>query len=299
MLELTYAMPCYNHAAFLIEALNSIRDDIATHHFSYEILIIDDGSPDNSLEVIKNWIKANEDINVRLIEQENHGIAKTVNKLYNNAKGKFVRLSASDDLIIPGSSVKMMALTNEHVDCVFGDGTVIDNDSNVIHESFVRYHGGDDSALRNNQNIPRKLINKWCIAGPCILVRRDFFNTYQYDENSRIDDFDFFLNLFKRPSSVVFLDDKVCAYRIHSTNTSKVKDVNVRILNLQSFLYLIDKYRVVDELKHIRADLSAKSYLTKCKISYLRGHYPVAVCHYAKYMYRHALTKLLNSERTK
>ncbi|WP_039058579.1 glycosyltransferase [Enterobacter sp. Bisph1] len=285
MLDLTYAMPCYNHSAYLVEALDSIKKDIDTHNLSYEILIIDDGSLDDSVEVINKWMRDHNDINVRLITQENHGISKTVNKLYNNSKGKFVRLSASDDILYPGSSAAMMELATDEVICVFGDGTVIDNNSKQIGESFMRYHGGNPENFKDNKNLPRELINKWCIAGPCILVRRDFFNTYQYDEESRIDDFDFFMNLFKNPQSVVFLEQQVCAYRVHGTNTSKVKDVSSRVANLTSFSYLLEKYIPVDELKHVRNELQAKKYLTKCKIKFLQKKYFTAVCNFVIHKY--------------
>ncbi|BET98616.1 glycosyltransferase [Xenorhabdus taiwanensis] len=293
MLELTYAMPCYNHSAFLVEALDSIKNDVATHDFSYEVLIIDDGSPDDSVNVIKQWMETNSDINVRLITQENHGIAKTVNKLYNNSDGKFVRLSASDDIVLPGSSAAMMALAADNITCVFGDGTVIDNDSKKVGDSFMDYHGGNPDDLRNNQRIPQKLIDKWCIAGPCILVRRNFFNSYQYDENSRIDDFDFFLNVFKKPDSVIYLNQKVCCYRIHGNNTSKVKDVTTRIANLQSFCYLLEKYTYSPELKYVQKQLLAKRYLTKCKINYLQSSYLKAIYHYAIHKYYSSLSNQL------
>lgn len=278
MLELTYAMPCYNHRHFLVEALESIRADIHTHDLHAELLIIDDGSTDDSVAVIQKWLAVNSDLNVRLIEQTNHGIAKTVNKLYNTSRGRFVRLCASDDTIAAGSSVAMIAaaIQDDQVQCVFGDGTVIDNDSKWVADSFIAYHGGDASLLSNNICIPSKLISAWCIAGPCILVRRSFFDSYQYDENSRIDDFDFFLNLFKSPQAVFFLNKIVCAYRVHGNNTSKVKDVSVRIENLKSFLYLIEKYLKCPDLQYLKSLLNSKRFLTMAKISYLHNNYFLA-----------------------
>lgn len=285
MLQLTYAMPCYNHGRFLVEALNSIKADILSHDLSYEVLVIDDGSLDESVAVINGWVADNPQINLSLIEQENHGIAKTVNKLYRKAKGEFVRLCASDDTIFAGSSKLMMnfASRSENTQCVFGDGLVVDNESNQVSESFISYHGGNPVHLRNNQHIDRKLISRWCIAGPCILVRRSFFENYQYDEASRIDDFDFFLNLFKMPDSVLYMDEKVCAYRVHGNNTSKVRDVTTRVNNLSSFCYLLEKYCDDSELFHLRMSLKAKLFLTRCKIAYLQKRYVQAVASYVKY----------------
>jgi len=282
MTDLTYAMPCYNHSQYLVEALDSIKADIGTHNLEYQLLIIDDGSTDDSVDVIDAWHSQNPQINLRLIKQVNHGIAKTVNKLYNTSEGQFVRLCASDDTIVAGSSAAMItaAKYDDKIECVFGDGIVIDNDSKHITDSFITYHGGNPSRFRDNVNIPDKLIANWCIAGPCILVRRRFFEAYQYDENSRIDDFDFFLNLFKKQGAVFYLDEQVCAYRIHATNTSKVKDVPTRIKNLQSFCYLIEKYLNEKDLAYLKALLKSKRYLTKCKINFLKKEYIRAVINF-------------------
>lgn len=285
MLKLSYAIPCYNHESYIQDALNAIKFDIKTHLLTSEILIIDDGSTDSSVQIINQWIICNPELNVRLIIQENQGIVRTVNKLYSLVEGEVVRLCASDDTIHAGSSIAMIDLMErkDSTLCVFGDGDVIDAQGLIIDRSFIEYHGGNPELLAKTSNLPGALLERWCIAGPCILVKKNVFEVYQYDEKSKIDDFDFFLYLFSIPNSISFLNLKVCSYRIHGTNTSKVKDINTRLKNLSSFLYLIEKHHAKPEMKYLHLSLKAQSYKVKCKILYLQKKYADAVLNYILY----------------
>lgn len=73
-MKISYVVPCCNHELFLKDCLNSIKNDIFVES---EIIIIDDGSTDKSVAVIKNWISENPSLNVKLIEQSNKGVCAT------------------------------------------------------------------------------------------------------------------------------------------------------------------------------------------------------------------------------
>ena len=73
-------IPCYNHEKYIERCLQSILDD---KYENKEIIIIDDGSKDNSVEVIRNFIKFHDKYKniIRLYTQENNGVVKTLNRL--------------------------------------------------------------------------------------------------------------------------------------------------------------------------------------------------------------------------
>ena len=91
---LTVIIPVYNQEELVIRALESIpaRKDI-------EIIIIDDGSTDNTWNNLLNY--RNDNLGVRdiilLYNKENKGVGYTVNRGYDNAKGKYIVLLGSDD----------------------------------------------------------------------------------------------------------------------------------------------------------------------------------------------------------
>jgi len=95
LLPLSVVMPVYNGEKYLEEAINSV---LGQTFIDYELLIIDDGSTDSSIKIIKS-IK---DSRIRLIKNEkNQGIAFTRNVGLREAKGEFLAWMDCDDLIEP------------------------------------------------------------------------------------------------------------------------------------------------------------------------------------------------------
>lgn len=269
---LSYVIPLYNHEKFIERTLDSIRLDGDELACEYEIVIIDDGSTDRSSVIVEQWI--NEHVNVRcsFYKQENKGISVTLNNLYSLAKGDFVRSCSSDDLIVEGSSSLLIKNIRDNVACIFGDGIVIDNSGILISESSIMYHRGRKSYLIDDSKINEELINRWCIAGPSILLRKQFIRKFRYDESARIDDIDLFLTLLMN-YSVQYIDAVVCKYRVHLSNTSKTKDISARVRNLQSFGALIDKHTQIYPHGPLRRALVRQGLKNKAKISFLRRDY--------------------------
>lgn len=109
---LSVVLPNYNHSLFLPKAL----EDILSQSFCpLEILVIDDGSNDNSIEVIERFVK--EHPVVRLIRNmENRGVIYSANRGVELAFGDYIYFAAADDLILPGLFEKSMSLLARYPD---------------------------------------------------------------------------------------------------------------------------------------------------------------------------------------
>src|SRR2546422_7177434 len=91
-------MTNYNYKRFLPEALAAI---VQQSYRPHEILIIDDASTDDSVEIIKQFQR--EHSNIRLIRNDrNMGVLHNANVLFKMAAGDYVYGAASDDRILPG-----------------------------------------------------------------------------------------------------------------------------------------------------------------------------------------------------
>lgn len=245
VIKISYLLPSFNHKNYLLQMLDSIKQDLMSLNQSAEVIIIDDGSTDNSVTIIDNWVKVNKEcFSIQFLAQTNQGISATLNQLTTMANGEYLRLCASDDEIIPGSTARLFnkAIVNNQCLCVVGDGQVIDDKNNIIHNSSIGYHRGNIHRLKKTNNLLKELIQHWCIAGPSILIKKSHYQLLRYNETSTIDDFDLFLSLLKIPNSIIFTDEIVCRYRLHTTNTSKTTNVSRRIKNLKSFKSIIEKY---------------------------------------------------------
>lgn len=282
--KVSYLIPVYNHAKYVELLLNSILEDAKKLDSDKDIIIIDDGSTDNSNIVIQNWID-NQDgfIKIKYITRENKGLTVTLNELISYSDSEYLRLCASDDILIPNSTNIMLQTFNQnnHLLAVCGDGIIIDENSNKIFDSSIKYHGGNIEKLINEKSSYDELILHWCIAGPCSLIKKEFYEEMKYVENESIDDFYLYLTLIKK-NALKIISNKLCYYRIHDSNTSKTTNIEKRIKNLKSFLKIIGKF---EELESKYKTLSALRNLTEAKINYFERNYINCMFFIIKYIY--------------
>ena len=111
-IDLSVIIPVYNAVPLLERCLNSIF--IQTTQYSYEVILVDDGSTDNSVEVIK----ARPERNIVLHQQSNAGPAAARNKGMELAKGKYVAFIDADDYWNDGYIEQTVQFLEEHVRCV-------------------------------------------------------------------------------------------------------------------------------------------------------------------------------------
>jgi len=98
--KVSICIPTYNRKDFLIETLDSILQQT---YKDYEIVIVDDGSTDDTADMIKKL-----NFPVTYHRQENRGDAAARNKLIELAKGKYITFIDSDDLLLPDAVEKMV-----------------------------------------------------------------------------------------------------------------------------------------------------------------------------------------------
>ncbi|WP_231833783.1 glycosyltransferase family 2 protein [Thermosynechococcus vestitus] len=109
---LSVLMPVFNAEAYVGEAIESI---LGQSFRDFEFIIIDDGSTDNSLSVLKRY--AVQDARIRLISRENRGLVATLNEGIALARGEWIARMDADDVAMPNRFiVQLAALERERVD---------------------------------------------------------------------------------------------------------------------------------------------------------------------------------------
>lgn len=219
MLLVSVIVPCYNHAKYINECLNSIKNQT---YKNIEIILIDDGSTDDSDMVIKKWIDNNPDCHISYLSQENHGVTKTLNKMINIAKGEYITLCASDDVLLENSVEIRLSYLQKHrnLKAVIGDANVIGTNSEFIEESAMKsLYSANYERLKTN--IVVELVLNWSVVGPTFLADKSLYEQVGlYDESLQIEDKEFYLRLLSN-NLLGFLPYNVAQYRIHSSNTSR------------------------------------------------------------------------------
>jgi glycosyltransferase involved in cell wall biosynthesis len=94
-IKISVVIPVYNSSETILRALESVVNQTLEPH---EIIIINDGSKDNSLTIIKNYIKEHSDFNFKLIDKKNGGVSSARNAGLKIASGNWIALLDSDDI---------------------------------------------------------------------------------------------------------------------------------------------------------------------------------------------------------
>ncbi|MDO5848646.1 MAG: glycosyltransferase family 2 protein [Methanobrevibacter sp.] len=103
-IDVSVIIPVYNSSKYISETLDSV---INQDFNSFELIIVNDGSVDNSLDIIKNTLKDSK-IYYTIINQENNGVSHARNVGIENAKGQYVIFVDDDDII-----------AKNHISCLF------------------------------------------------------------------------------------------------------------------------------------------------------------------------------------
>src|SRR5689334_1514338 len=97
--RVSVVVPCWNQACFLPEAVGSVLEQTFR---DFEIVIVDDGSPDDTADVAARLIAQNPDAQIRLVRRENGGLPAARNTGVAAARGELVLPLDADDRIAPG-----------------------------------------------------------------------------------------------------------------------------------------------------------------------------------------------------
>ncbi|KPQ01377.1 glycosyltransferase [Marinobacter sp. HL-58] len=163
MATVSVVTPTYNRARFLPDAVNSV---LAQTYPDFELIIVDDGSMDNTRDVLEPFLA---DRRVRYFYQENQGQSRARNLALDQAAGDFIAFLDSDDTWALDKLEKQLAVLHAHpdVEIVHGDEATIDEHGTVISvENMKRYSG----------RITRQLLADNSVSITTALVRRRCFD---------------------------------------------------------------------------------------------------------------------------
>src|SRR5690349_19362823 len=147
-------MPAYNAGKYIAD---SIRSVIAQTWPDWELLVVDDGSSDDTGAIVKEFVAR--DPRIRYFFQENSRLGKARNTGLKNARGELIAFLDSDDLWLETKlALQTRAMNENHADVVFSDCYVF-NDANTADEtkrfgSFTgKFSGADmlDLLIRQNR----------------------------------------------------------------------------------------------------------------------------------------------------
>lgn len=116
-MKVTVVIPMYNSASTIIQTLESVQHQ--SYKGSVEIVVVNDGSTDESLRLVQDYIAQNNISNINLIDKKNGGVSTARNAGMKNAGGEFIALLDADDEWLPHKLERQLQILQDHPEIDF------------------------------------------------------------------------------------------------------------------------------------------------------------------------------------
>lgn len=203
-------IPSYNHEPFIEKAVRSVVEQT---YSNIELIVIDDGSTDGSLNLLN---KLKKELNFTLVTQENIGVCRTLNKgIEKLSSGELICILASDDFYHPSK-------VEEQVNALG-----VNRDSEFCFTQAIEFDSSSEKVLRvfPKKDFSGNVLNKISIRQPyaagSIMFTRELFDTVGgFDSSLKYEDWDFSIRC-AAATSFSFVNKPLFYYRSHDNNTMK------------------------------------------------------------------------------
>jgi alpha-1,3-rhamnosyltransferase len=212
-------MPSFNHARYVVDALQSIADST---YRNVELVFIDDASTDGSYAAAQAWIATHGGRFVRVAasrHERNRGISATLNELVSQATGRYITFCASDDLLVAdGIALQVQRARETAAEFVFADARLIDPQGNLVADSAIRYFGRSAQRLQRTSCLVVDVLLNWEAPWTRIFASAELIRRLGlFDESLHFEDRDFVVRVLSH-GSFTLVPQPVYAYRIRLGN---------------------------------------------------------------------------------
>ena len=253
--KVSVVIPAYNCARFLEDAVKSV---LAQKYENFELIIIDDGSTDETVEVISRFSGP-----VRCIRQQNQGRAQARNVGLRNATGVYIAFLDADDIWEPDHLARSVQFLETHpsIGLVHGEVKAIDADGQeLVHKSLLRIYRQE----RKRRGDYFSLLFCYAIFSSAVVFRRVCLErTGFFDPAFQIcEDYEWYLR-FSLYSQIGLMEKPSTAkYRLHSGNVVSQYDpktiAKTYVAILGKHLQLIDEKYTGENYRKFRSRILMK-----------------------------------------
>jgi len=210
---ITIIVPVYNAGQFLAQCISSV---IRQTHTPFELLLVNDGSIDDSLEIMRQFER--EDTRIRVIDQRNSGVSAARNAGLETAKGEYIMFIDADDYLMTTDALeKLFAANTQSCDVVMYE---------IFYEGKKARHPSKSKIYSSKNEMDSflfSMIKSERLNSPCNkLYRKTIIDRYtiRFDPHIKMgEDLLFNIEYFKRCQVVRYLNEQLYFYRM-SNNSS-------------------------------------------------------------------------------
>jgi glycosyltransferase involved in cell wall biosynthesis len=203
--KITVLMPVYNGGKYLREAIDSI---LGQTFADFELLIINDGSTDNSCRIVESY----RDSRIRLVSNPgNIGLIASLNRGIALSKGQYIARMDCDDICLPERLQRQVDYLDSNPAC----SLVATKVAMISATGDELGAWNDDDRFCSSAEIRQRLPRANCIAHPSVMVRKELLAAYGYDPaQTGCEDYDLWLRMTADGIRIDKLDLQLLRYRV-------------------------------------------------------------------------------------
>ncbi len=239
-------IPSYNHERYVRQCIQSVLDQTFQ---DFEIVITDDGSSDNTVDVIKSFT----DSRIRLFEhRRNKGASTAANNCILNSHGKYIAMLSSDDVWYPEKLALQVGYLDDHpgVAAVFGRVDWINENGSLIADKGYPYiHMFEAENRTRHEWLRYFFLQGNCLCHPCSLVRRECYSEVgMFDPAfASLPDLDFWIRICIK-YEITILDQKLIKFRkFANENNASGETIETLIRNRLEHRHSLNHYLKIDD----------------------------------------------------
>jgi glycosyltransferase involved in cell wall biosynthesis len=243
-IELSVVMSVYNTELYLKEAIRSILNQT---YKKFEFIIVNDGSTDNSLEIIKSF----NDNRIIVFNQENQGLSKALNRGISISNGKYIARMDADDISLPNRFELQLDFLNTHKEYVLIGSNIyyVDINGEILDKSKLPLI---------NEEINESLPNIKFMHSSAMFLKNAFYEAGEYPiEIPKYFEDKILWNKMAKYGKIANLELALVKYRLvpssifnlSNSQIQKHKDISNKIIKNNYFLTNDDKLEIIDIAK--------------------------------------------------
>ena len=193
-------IPCFNYGRFLSEAVESALDQT---HVPLDVIVIDDGSTDDSYEVASRFVPA-----IDVLTQPNSGLVAVLNRGLREAKGDYFVILSADDVLQPSYVETLLT-------------ALVEQPSAAYAYSAMEYFGARSGVFPAKPFSPALLLAGNYVNATALTRRADALAVGGFHSNpeNAWEDWDFWLRLLERGRYGVAVPEPLLRYRRHESTS--------------------------------------------------------------------------------
>ncbi len=282
MPELSIIVPVYNVEKYLEKCLTSLANQTIDPK-KIEILVINDGSPDNSQKIIDKFSKKYSFI--KSFTKENGGLSDARNYGIKKAKGDYIAFVDSDDFVLPEMYDSMLNKIKEGFDLVVCDFNEVYSDklkrgySNIEHDLFTK-----QEVKENMLTIYPSAWNK--------IYKKSLFENIEFKKKVWFEDVEFLYRLLPNIHSIGVIKEPYYQYVQRSGSITNTKDDRI-------FNYIENWNGIIEDYKKKDLYFEYQSILEYCYVRYLYATFIKTATKYDKEMFQKAVNEARKNVKEK